>query len=37
MKMEYKFDILKDAERILAEMRSKPWEKMNTHEAAVQY
>ena len=31
------FDILKDAECILAEMRSKPWKEMNTHEAAVQF
>ena len=31
------FDISKDAECILAKMRSKPWGKMNTHEAAVQF
>ena len=31
------FDIPKDAERALSEMRNKPWGDMNTHEAAVQF
>ena len=30
-------DITKDAERILADMRGKPWKRMNTREAAVQF
>lgn len=31
------FDIPKDSERILSEMRNKNWDKMDTHEAAVQF
>jgi len=31
------FDIPKDAERALTEMRGKPWNDMDTHEAAVQF
>ncbi len=31
------FDIPRDSERILSEMRKKPWNSMDTHEAAVQF
>ena len=31
------FDIPKDAERALTEMRSKAWSEMDTHEAAIQF
>ncbi len=31
------FDIPKDSERALSEMRSKPWSDMDTHEAALQF
>ena len=31
------FDIPKDAERVLSEMRGKQWEIMDTHEAAMQF
>lgn len=31
------FDIPKDAEHILSEMRGKAWDKMDTHEAALQF
>ena len=31
------FDIPRDSEHVLLEMRSKPWDKMDTHEAAIQF
>ncbi len=31
------FDIPRDAERALSEMRGKPWADMDTHEAAIQF
>ena len=31
------FDIPKDSERVLSEMRAKPWKEMDTYEAAVQF
>lgn len=31
------FDIPKDSERALSDMRNKPWKEMDTHEAAVQF
>lgn len=31
------FDIARDAERILSAMRKKPWNRMDTHEAAIQF
>ena len=31
------FDIARDAERILSAMRKKPWNRLDTHEAAIQF
>ncbi len=31
------FDIVKDSERALTEMREKPWQDMDTDEAAIQF